>query len=244
VKRVAALLVVLLAAARAEATELCLHDPDASLASVAELRSAFGAFLRSASDETRFQAFGKIADLARHMDESRVSFVIVGAAHAAELARHRLRAVLVPLRRGEPAYHKVLLVRRGTDPRAIRTVATTSPPAEVAAITVRGHSLAKTPALRVSKGIDAVLAMAFDRADAAYVTPETLEALAKVDAPLAASLEEIHRSPPIPNPQLYVVGDVPAPIVERMIAAFRAMDRTPPGRKVLRALNYDGWRSP
>lgn len=236
--------VALCLAARASATELCLFDPDANLASVAELRSAFGSFLRGVDDGTIFQAFGKAADLAKHLEETRVSFLIASASAAADLEKHHLRPLLVPLRRGEPGYHKVLLVRRGTDPRAIRTVATTSPPAEVAAITVKGVSLAKTPALRVSKGIDAVLAIAFDRADAAYVTPETLEALAKVDAKLAESLEEIHRSPPIPNPRLYAVADVPAEVVDKLVKAFLEMDRTPAGQRLLKALNYSGWRAP
>lgn len=243
--RQALALALLLASARAAAaSEVALFDPDANLANVAELRAALGSFLRAVDEEARFQPFGKAADLRKHMTETRVSFLLLNTLYAAELAEFRLKPVLIPLRDGGTTYHKVLLVRRGTDPRAIRVVATTSPPSEVAAIAVKGRSLDKALVLRVSKGLDAVLGMAFNRADAAYVTPETVEALRRVDAELAASLEEIYRSPAIPNPQLYVVGDVPAALVKKMVEAFQRMDRTPGGQKVLRMLNYTGWRVP
>jgi phosphonate ABC transporter substrate-binding protein len=242
--RAAALALLLLSTRVAASPDVALFDPDANLANVAQLRSVVGSFLRTIDDGARFLPFGKPEDLRKYMGETGVEFVLLNTLYAAELGNFRLRPVLIPLREGDTTYHKVLLVRRGTDLAEIKVVATTSPPAEVEAISVRGRGLQKVLVLRVSKGIDALLGMAFDRADAAYVTPETVSALASVDPDLAASLAELYRSPAIPNPQLYVVGDVPAGLVRKVVEAFRAMDRTEAGRAVLRTLNYTGWRTP
>jgi hypothetical protein len=242
--RVALALLLLVSSRAAAAPDVALFDPDANLANVAQLRSVVGMFLRTIDDGARFLPFSKAADLRKYMAETHVEFVLLNTLYARELGDFRLRPVLIPLREGEATYHKVLLVRRGTDPAAVRVVATTSAPSEVAAISVRGRSFDKVLTLRVSKGIDALLGMAFNRADAAYVTPEAVSALAAVDPELAASLAEIYRSPAIPNPQLYVVGDVPPPLVRKVVDAFKAMDRSDAGRAVLRTLNYTGWRVP
>src|SRR6185503_1161982 len=110
---------------------------------VGELRAAMGSFLRAIDAEARFQPFSKAADLRKHMAEAQVSFLLLNTLYVDELAEHKLRPLLIPLRDGEISYHKVLLVRRGTDPRAIRVVATTSPPPEIAAIAIRGRALDK-----------------------------------------------------------------------------------------------------
>jgi hypothetical protein len=242
----AALLLALLLWARMAAAdpEVALFDPDANLANVSALRSAVGSFLRTIDDGAHFQPFGKVGDLKRHLEQAPVQFVLLNTLYVGELGKLKLTAAVIPLRGGAATYHKVLLVRRGTDPRAIKIVATTSPPVEVTGLVAGGRTFEDALVLRVSKGIDALLGMALGRVDAAYVTPETVQALTSVDPELAASLVEIFRSPAIPNPPLYVVGDVPPALVKRVVAAFLAMDATPEGRAVLRTLNYTGWRTP
>jgi hypothetical protein len=230
----------------ATALEIALYDPDANLADAAKLRSVIGAFVRTIAAGAGFQPFRRIRDLERHLSERRVEFVLLNSKFVGRLAHLGLRPVLVPLRDGKASYHKVLVVRRGTDPAAIRVVATTSSTDEVHAIALGDATLGeqRVLVLNVSKGIDAVLGMAFRRADAAYVTPDTLAQLARVDAELAASLLEIYRSPPIPNPMLYVVGKVPDDVVARVVGAFTAMNQTPGGRAALEVLGFSGWRAP
>jgi hypothetical protein len=141
----------------------------------------------------------------------------------------------------------VLLVRTGHKPCAIRVIASTSTQAEINAIEVNGRRLGESKVLvmHVSKGIDAVLGMAFNRADAAYVTPETVAQLAVVDKDLAGSLEELYRSAPIGNPLLYVVpGTTSADLVTKVVDAFIGMSGSASGRAVLRILGYTGWRAP
>jgi ABC-type phosphate/phosphonate transport system substrate-binding protein len=76
------------------------------------------------------------------------------------------------------------------------------------------------------------------------VTPETLAELAKVDHTLAEGLVELYRSPPIPNAPLVATGEVSTSVIDRVIAAFAAMDKDRTGRATLRLLDYSGWSAP
>ena len=240
-------LTILLAPQPARADfELLFLDPDANLANIARLRSKMTGFLRTIDEGARFKAFAKLADLERYLATHKVQFVIVGSSVASKLGLE-LRPVSAPLRRGQTTYHKVLVVKKGMTPAAIKVVATASSPSEVMAIDLpgRGDGAAKLRVLRVSKGFDALLGMTFNRADAAYVTPETVVELERVDKELAASLQEIYRSPPIPNPRLHAVGANVDPATTRaVVTAFNQMHKTPVGRAVLAILDYTGWSEP
>lgn len=226
--------------------EVVFIDPDANLANLARLRAKMSAFLRTIDKEASFKTFAKLADLKRYLETHQVQFVLAAGDLAARLDLE-LRPIATPLRNGSATYRKVLVTRKGTDPSAIQVVATTSSPDEVTALPVPGRA-ADAPrlrVLRVSKGFDALLGMLFNRADAAYVTPETVAELERVDPKLAANLDEIYRSPPIPNPQLHVVKNKVSPATAREVAAaFQEMHRTPVGRAVLHILDYTGWSSP
>jgi len=203
-------------------------------------------FLRSIDSTARFKAFAKLADLKRHLDRNKVHFVIVSQSAKSKLGS-KLRAVATPRRGVTATYEKVLVVKKGTNPAAIKVVATTSPRAEIAAIELSGRSTTATAmrVLRVSKGFDALLGMAFNRADAAYVTPATVAALTEVDKKLASSLHEIYRSPPIPNPQLFTVE--PHAIdsqIRDVVGAFEKMHESKIGRSALKILDYTSWSKP
>ncbi len=227
--------------------EVVMLDPDANLSNVGRLRKAMLAFLRTIDPAARFTTFTKSADLAKHLENHTVHFAIVRDRERAELSKVKLAAVLVPVRGRAATYVKVLLVRRGTNASDISVVATTSPPADVRDIEIPGRKsdAPKLRVLRVSKGFDALLGMAFERADAAYVTPETVAALRRADPKLAGTLVELYRSPPIPNPPLYaVVGNVDDERIAVVKAAFAAMSSSSAGRAVLALLTYTGWREP
>lgn len=231
----------------AGATDIALLDPDANLASLRQLRAQVADFLRGVHPALELQPFVKAADLERFVAERPVPFAIL-AEDAAEPWRGRgARPLLIALRGGRPTYTKVLVVRRGTTLREGSVIASTATVAQVRAIPAKGPlaAVARARVLRVSKEIDALLGMTFGRADAAYVTPETLAQLGRFDPDLAASLEEIHRSQPIKNAQLYALAkDAPQDLEKQLVEAFLRMDRTPSGRAALQALGYSGWRLP
>ncbi len=226
--------------------EMVFYDPDANLANIARLRAKMSAFLRSIDGDARFIAFAKLADLKRHLSKNDVHFVIVS--HSARPAlRLDLREVAKPLRNKDDTYKKVLVVKRPTTAADIKVVATTSSRAEIEAIDLseRPASAGKIRVLRVSKGFDALLGMAFGRADAAYVTPATVEALKTVDESLWRSLNVIYESAPIPNPRLYaVVPNTDANQISRVVAAFKEMNRSRLGKPALEILDYSSWSVP
>lgn len=241
---VAAWLLAAPAVARAD-LEVAMYDPDANLANVGRLRTTMTSFLRTIDRDARFTAFTRLADLRRHLQDRRVDFLIIAPEAASELGLE-LRTVMVPIRGDSADHHRVLLVRKGTRGDDIKIVATTGSSREVEAIAIPGRSRGarKPRVLRVTKGFDALLGLTFQRADAAYVTPETLAELARVDRALAEGLVEIYRSPPIPNAPLAVVTRVDRAVIERMAAAFAAMDKSETGRATLKLLDYSGWREP
>jgi len=223
-----------------------MYDPDANLVNVVRLRTTMTSFLRTVDAGATFIAFTRLADLQRHLETHRVQFLIVAPATAAALDL-RVRPLLVPARGDDVTHRKILLVRAGTRAADIKVVATTAAADEVEALVVPGRPAGGRPlrVLRVSKSFDSLLGLAFHRADAAYVTPETFAELARVDATVADGLREIYRSPPIPNaPLVAVVPDVDDAMIRRVSDAFATMDRTEAGRAVLRLLDYTRWRAP
>jgi len=226
--------------------EIAFYDPDANLANIARLRAKMSAFLRDIDPKARFIAFAKLGDLKRHLAHNEVDFVIVS--HSARTAlRLDLREVAKPLRSGKDTYQKVLVVKKGTNAADINVVATTSDRAEIAAIRLEGRDPGARAmrVLQVSKGFDALLGMAFNRADAAYVTPATVDALTKVDKKLASSLLVIYRSAPIPNPRLYAVkSNATASQIDRVADAFKNMNRSKLGKPALEILDYTSWSAP
>ncbi len=226
--------------------EVVFLDPDANLTNIARLRAKMTRFLRTIDASARFKTFAKLSDLRRYLKTNRIDFALISAEVSSQLDFDMLH-VLTPVRGGSTNYHKVLVVRRGTTANDIKVVATTSSVAEVTAIELPGRSpsAARLRVLRVSKGFDALLGMTFNRADAAYVTPETVAELERVDKKLAANLREIYRSPPIPNPRLFAVTkNVDAATRNKVSRAFKRMHRTPAGRAVLAILDYTGWSNP
>lgn len=225
---------------------MVFYDPDANLANIARLRTKMSAFLRGIDSDARFIAFAKFSDLERHLAKNTVHFVIVSHSARSRL-RLELREVAKPLRGKSDTYNKVLVVKPPTTAADIKVVATTSTRAEIAAIELEGRPRAarQMRVLQVSKGFDALLGMAFDRADAAYVTPATKDALAKVDESLGRSLKVIHTSAPIPNPRLYaVVPNTNAYQIRRVVAAFKEMNRSSLGKPALEILDYTSWSEP
>ena len=223
--------------------EVVFLDPDANLANLARLRAKMTTFLRTIDERAKFKTFAKLTDLRRYLETNQIDLALISDDVAGKLDLD-LDHVITPLRKGSTSYHKVLVVRRGTTASDIKVVATTSTAAEVTAIDLpgRGANAPRLRVLRVSKGFDALLGMTFNRADAAYVTPETVAELERVDKNLAANLHEIYRSPPIPNPRLYAVTkNVDAPTRSKVARAFQRMHRTPVGRAVLAILDYTGW---
>jgi hypothetical protein len=222
--------------------EVVMFDPDANLGG---LRSPMTSFLRTIDPSARFTPFTRLADLERHLEDRRVDLLIIAPETAARLGL-QVTPLMLPMRGADITHHKVLLVRRGTRADDVRIIASTAAPAEVTALPIPGRSRSarKLRALRVTKGFDALLGLAFQRVDAAYVTPETLRELAKVDRTLAEGLAELYRSPPIPNAPLVATRNLPPDVLQRISAAFAAMDQSRTGRAALQLLDYTGWRAP
>ena len=237
----ALLLVVRVAAAQ---PEVAMFDPDANLANVARLRTTMTSLLRMIDPRARFIPFTRLADLERHLANNHVQFLIIDPVTAARLGL-RVRPILVPARGEDTTHRKILLVRTGTRVSDLKVVATTASPDEVQALDIPGRGTRPLRVLRVTKSFDALLGLAFQRADAAYVTPETFAELARVESTIASGLREIYRSPPIPNaPLVAVTAEVDEVMIKRVTDLFATMDRTDTGRSVLRLLDYTGWRAP
>lgn len=196
-----------------------------------------------------FQAFARYEDFERQADEMPPAFAIAPGWLAAPqtLAPGRCQTVLAhPIRRGKTTYRKALMTKPGIDSiddlargsiaATLYSMSSGESSAVLGAFHLADDSAKVVP---VPKDVDALLALSFGQVDAALVTSEQYEQLARTRPAEAERLRVLAFSPEIRLPQVFACGDSDPLLRQKFRDALVALAGAPAGRPVLEQLGFD-----
>ncbi len=226
------------------------HDPDHSSRNPGRFQAVLNAALRSIDPELAFKSFRRQLDLEEEIARVRPAYLIVGSAWLqSNRKRLDLRKILVPSLRGQSTFTRVLVTRTKTvDSKQLSGLS-------VAANSLENKSsfrhsfggLGLKPGqlrvVRVTKDVDALMALALDQVDLALVRPESIQRIGRVNPNVSKGLRTLMTSPPISLAPLVSFGAQPAEQSQRLRRGLETLSTTPLGRRALRMLGVDAWKA-
>lgn len=250
---------VVLSAPAFEAQEpqesIVFFDPDANHEKIIQITSWFNNYLESTPIKARFKPVQSVETLWKLAESGSASYAIVSSRYLGTSDGQKLEPVLVPAQKEDVYYRKILVVKSEAMASDLsrRTVAITVSGQDtrrlfqetLEKLEKKGIKTDDTRFLQVKKDIDALLALAFGRVDAAIVTTATFGVLSRINPVAAKSfhkvgeIEKILRAPlcAIKSPSSKGSPAQTAALVE----AFRKMAKSPDGEKVMSTLAMDSW---
>jgi ABC-type phosphate/phosphonate transport system substrate-binding protein len=239
---------LLCATAVAAKTPLYFYDPDVNQEKLLDIISGYSAYFEKTGANVVFQPVSSFTAWEQILRKPDLKFAVVpsrlldrappGAA---------FEPVLVAEQRGSVFYHKLLVDKGKGQAGDLRkkTIAAAVNDDDADSILKLLPTTAKvegTLVVTVAKDIDAALAVVFDQADAAIVTPGTIELLKRVNPVAAAKLRTIGETPEILRaPLCQVSGRVSSADNRSLREALLAMDKEESGKKILQASGVDRW---
>lgn len=231
--------------------DLLFFDPDANHQALLRINADFNRFLKSQQIDLAFRPLTSLKTFTQLIGNNNARFAIVSPDYLRSSGGHGLKPLLVPAADGEAFYQKVLVtVGDQSSDQSGKTIAATIAVENSAAATASlsktlrqaGVKVDGTRYLRMSKDVDALLAMAFRRADAAIVTPGSIEILEKINPTLAKSFRVIAKTNKKLRPPLCVFSArTGSAETKKVVAAFKKMADHPDGRKAMSTLWFNGW---
>ena len=198
---------------------LYYFNPDSPQSNLSRLKRDMDEFLSKADSPITFQPFAHLVDFEQQLRSVPPDFLFVPEWYLKKYGdRLKLRPLLVPLRKGQSSYRKILLGTKRTNlnfaEMANVTLAMTSmgPDGDAMLNTVlflpRGMSADKIHPIIVPKDFDALFALALGQVDMALVGKRNMDQIAGINPNILQSVRPLVESEPIPMPVLCYLDGV------------------------------------
>ncbi len=232
---------------------ILFFDPDANHEAIIPISGWFNQFLQEAGLPLRFQPVQGFQVFTAMLKEEATQYVIVSSQFLGHPEASGLQPLLVPSSGGDVYYRKVLLDRGAEGPADLKskTIAMTTGSGQfkeqserlVQNLRPKGREVDRPRFLQVSKDVDALLALAFSRVDAAIVTPTSVDVLKRINPKTVESFRVVTETERVLRAPLCRLKTTPTnPALEqRLLALFKKMADSDPGKKAMRSLTFDSW---
>jgi ABC-type amino acid transport substrate-binding protein len=238
-----------IAAPRQPGTSLLyFFSPDWRPPDLGKLTAAVEKAFASGGVPISFQAFTRYEDFERQVAEAPPEFLIAPAWLADSPPGLSLTVIAHPLHHGKSTYRKALMTRPGIDSiddlargsiaATVHSMSNGSPDAVLGAFHLAVDSARVVP---VPKDIDALLALSFGQVDAALVTSQQYEELAKTSPAEAERLRVLAFSPEVGLPPVFASAKADPWLTERLRDLLLRLPEVPEGADVLAMLGFDGF---
>lgn len=191
--------------------ELYYFNPDSMQSNLSRLKAEMDILFSRADIPVSFQAFARLTDFDRNIREKQPAYLFLPSWY---FSQHKdqldVRPFLLPSRKGENHYSKILLVANnsGLSLKNIKkhTLAMTSigPQKEdiLNAILFKelGIDAADLNTIIVPKDTDALFALSLGQVDMALVVKDNLESIGKINPRITQAVKPIAETKPIPMP--------------------------------------------
>ena len=237
------------------AAEFLFYEPELAADNLGQITTSMTAFMREAGVDVDFQAFARFEDFRREIARRQPAFVAGPSWALPEICEHtELGRIAEPTISNTAFAEKTLVTYRTSDevtPVDKATIKT------IAAIVPSGTSvrelypklaafLRSRPAVKlvtVPKDLDAVLAMAFGHADAAFISHRRLEQLKATRPNVARGLVPIGLTEKVTLPAVYATEFAEPNDSNELAIAFSKMRSRQIGPDLLAMLGYDDWKT-
>ncbi len=235
---------------------IVFFDPDANHQKIIQITRWFNDYLETTPIKARFRPVQNVETLWKLAESGAASYAIVSSQYLSTRRGRQLEPVLVPAQKDDVYYRKVLVVKNEQMAADLsrRTIAITvsgQEPREFFRDTLeklekKAIKTQDTRFLQVKKDIDALLALAFGRVDAAIVTTATFGVLSRLNPVAAKSFHRVGEIDKILRAPLCAIkggrgGDAVA--TAALVEAFKKMAGSPDGEKVMSTMAIDSWVS-
>jgi len=230
---------------------LYFFSPDWRPPDLGKLTAAVEASFAAGGVPVSFQAFTKYEDFERQMKEAPPEFLMAPAWLAgspAPLPGLSLTVIAEPLHHGKSTYRKALMTRPGIDSiddlahgsiaATVHSMSNGSPEAVLDAFHLAADSARIVP---VPKDVDALLALSFGQVDAALVTSQEYQQLARTNAAEAERLRVLAFSPEVRLPPVFASSQAEHRQAERLRDLLLRLPDVPGGTDVLAMLGFDSF---
>lgn len=239
------------AAGPREGSLLYFFSPDWRPPDLGKLAAAVADVFSKGSLPVSFQAFVRYEDFERQMSEKSPVFVIAPSWISGEDG-HGLTAgmsvVAHPLRHGKSSYRKALMARPGIDSiddlmrgSIAATLFSMGPGTADAVLDAFHLPVDSAKVVPVPKDVDALLALSFGQVDAALITSEQYDELARSNPTEAARLAVLAFSPEIRLPPVFARDDASPELLGRFRDLLLGLSRDSDGQSLLAMLGFDGF---
>jgi hypothetical protein len=228
-------------------------SPDWRPPDFSKLTFAVEQALASGDVHVAFQAFTRYEDFERQMRAQPPTFMIAPAwleDSAGASIGASFSVIARPMRHGRSSYRKALMTRsnadsiddlaRGSIAATLHSMGSGDPAAVLGAFHLAAGTARIVP---VPKDIDALLALSFGQVDAALVTSEQYEQLARSSPAEAERLRVLAFSSEVGLPPVFASVAAEAAERERLTALLARIRDVPNGADLLAMLAFDGFES-
>ena len=240
----------LLAHATSPAGEIRYFDAGSSANNLASLRSQFDGYLSSRGAYS-FHAYSSLNEFEQTIPGGTSDILMMSSWHFRRLRADRpLEAILVGVNRNQTINRKILCMRRDAQ---LLTMLPGRPIAGAGSedfmrrllqdMVGKAHrqSIDAARMLIVPKDLDALMAVGYGMATAAFVSEKSLDQLQRINPTLAGQLTAVARSEEILRLIVAARGGYDAG-VSKFLDVVTEMQGTPEGERGLQLLGLDGWK--
>lgn len=201
----------------------------------------------------KFQAFTRYEDFERQVRAQPPTFMIAPAwleGPGGTSIGATFSVIARPLRNGRSTYRKALMTRsnadsiddlaRGSIAATLHSMGSGDPDAVLGSFHLASGSARIVP---VPKDIDALLALSFGQVDAALVTSEQYEQLARTSPAEAERLRVLAFSSEVGLPPVFASPAAGAAERDRLVALLGRLREVPNGAELLAMIGFDGFES-
>jgi hypothetical protein len=234
-------------------TSFYFFSPDWRPPDFSKLTFAVEQALGGGDVHVKFQAFTRYEDFERQVRAQPPTFMIAPAwleGPGGTSIGATFSVIARPLRNGRSTYRKALMTRsnadsiddlaRGSIAATLHSMGSGDPDAVLGSFHLASGSARIVP---VPKDIDALLALSFGQVDAALVTSEQYEQLARTSPAEAERLRVLAFSSEVGLPPVFASPAAGEAERDRLVALLGRLREVPSGAEMLAMLGFDGFES-
>lgn len=233
---------------------IVLYDPDANFSAMDDIIAGLNQHFAVRVPGVRVQATHNRETFEATVKNTHAEYVVVASTYLKDVAALPLQPLLVPLLSGNAFYRKVLVDNGQGAPRSLagRQIATVTTGNRgrggrndfLEVLKNDGITSDGAVLIKVSKDIDALLALTFGQVQAALVTQGSINVIKEINPSAAASLRVLWTSGPILRSPLCAVKENESMSRrEPMVSAFMTMGQTANGRAAMQTLGFEDWEA-
>lgn len=230
-------------------------NPDSTQVNFQNLNREMDTFLHGNGLQVQFQAFARYRDFHEQVREAKPAFLFIPSWYLDQNGvPPGISPLLLPVRQGQKTYTKLLMTSRasGLTSRDLagKTVAMTTLGGREEAMLDKmlfkrlGIPAKEMKVLHVSKDLDALIGVAINQVELAFVSREAIAKLRELNPRLAEVVISLAESDPIPLPLLcYIPGKTSAGQLAAFKRVFQERGNKPEDRKIMKMLEFDDWKT-